>query len=56
MPGGGKALIAINGRETASYDADQTAVSLSHVRVVPTLRKAAPSTAESVLCATGARG
>jgi hypothetical protein len=47
MPGGGKALTAINGRETANCDADQIAVSLSHVRVVPALRKAAPGTAEN---------
>ena len=47
MPGGGKALIAINGRETANYDADQTAVSLSYVRVVPALPKAAAGTAEN---------
>jgi hypothetical protein len=56
MPEGGKALIAINGRETANCDADQIAVSLSHVRVVPALRKAAPGTAENELCATGAPG
>jgi drug/metabolite transporter (DMT)-like permease len=35
------------GRETANCDADQIAVSLSHVRVVPALRKAAPGTAEN---------
>jgi hypothetical protein len=56
MPGGRKALVAINGRETADYDPDQTAVSLSYVRVVPALRKAPPGTAESFLCFTGTRG
>lgn len=47
MPGGGKARIAINGRETANCDADQIAVALSHVRVVPALPKAAAGTAEN---------
>lgn len=56
MPGGRKALVAINGREIADYDPDQTAVSLSYVRVVPALRKPASGTAESFLCVTGARG
>jgi hypothetical protein len=56
MLGGRKALVAINGRETADYDPDQTAVSLSYVRMVPALRKPASGTAESFLCVTGVRG
>ena len=56
MPGNRKALVAINGHETADYDPDQTAVSLSYVRMVPALRKPASGTAESFLCVTGVRG
>jgi hypothetical protein len=56
MPGGGEAIVAINGGEVTRGDPYQDSVSLPDLRLVLSLRKTATCVAENCLIAIGARG